>query len=868
MARTNNDTGFERQIAQLHTISQEVPLIGRDEELRYLLNQLYHVLDESGICFTLVTGEPGIGKSRLFQAFSEWLERLPEPVQWYRVELGAQWQSIPYALWRMVCINIFQIDDTDSAATVRMKIEHGVSAVLRPNSAEKAAFIGQLLGFDFVTAPYFVDTLHDPEQVYTRARHYFAQFLAAYSAQTPLILMIEDLHWADDRSLELVDYLVTGEQHGRILLIGSSRNQLLNRRPAWKSLQDSGAHLALRPLHDSESHEFVRALLSADGEVPASLQNIVTTRAEGNPFYIEELVKMLIAERIIQPSSRAWHVRASRKTQERIPATLTDVLHARLDTCGLDEQAVLARAAVIGRSFWHGAVEYLHPFEADNIDGTTQARLRQALLHLCNRNIVVVQPTSTFVGEEEYRFKHTLLHEVLYQRISSEERQHYHGQIAEWIIAYSKERVAEYAGLIAFHYEEAGITQQAAEWYIQAGYQARDSYAPTVAIDHLRKAFTLIHDSDHSISQRIKLYEDLGTLLVDQSNQRDALHMFETMCACAESIDDAQAQARAWIGIAHTHAIQNDVEKLLTSAMQAERLARPFGNSTELASALLRKGWALVHLGYNDEALEAVEQSLHIGREMSNWYQEASALNCLGTVYEYLGQYDRSVSCMEEALIIYQQHEDRRSEAVILNNLASMANSRGDFATALPLAQKAVQITHEIGTRLVKLYALGTLGETRIGLKQYALAEASTRQGIQLSEALGQASIPELYYVLAEACLGQGKAIEALEIAHQALALAQQTKELREIGIAWRVLGQVMAQQPDNIGAEACFLESTRVFQEADLVAEYASTLREWAIYDVICGQLEQARMRQTEAYRLFEQLGLVHELVRTPLYS
>lgn len=868
MARTNNDTGFEQQVAQLDTIAQEVPLIGRDEELRYLLNQLYHVLDESGVCFTLVTGEPGIGKSRLFQAFSEWLERLPEPVQWYRAELGPQWQTIPYALWRMVCINIFQIDDRDSPATVRTKIEHGVSAVLRPNSTEKAAFIGQLLGFDFATAPYFVDVLHDPEQVYTRARHYFAQFLTAYSAQTPLILMLEDLQWADDRSLDLIDYLVTGDQHGRILLLGSSRNQLLNRRENWNALQDRNAHLALSPLNDAESRVFVSMLLAADGEVPLSLQNIVTTRAEGNPFYIEELVKMLIVERIIQPSSRSWHIRASRKTQERIPATLTDVLHARLDTCSPDEQAVLVRAAVIGRSFWRGAVEYLQPFEADSGEGTVQARLTQALLHLCNRDMVAAQPTSLFAGEQEYRFKHTLLYEVLYHRIPPDECQHYHAEVADWISAYSSEREQEHAGLIATHYEQAGMQQQAAEWHIKAGHQARDNYAPTVAIEHLRKALTLILDTERTISQRIELYEDLGNLFIDQSNQRDALAIFETMCAAAETIGDVLAQARAWVGISRAYDIQNDVESLLTSAMQAERLVVSLGNSRELASAMLRKSWALIRLGQNDHALEAAEKALHIGRQISNWRQEASALNYIGTIYEHLGQYDRAVEYTEEALFIYQYHKDRRSEAILSNNLASIANGQGDYETALPLAQKAVRITNEIGVRLLKLYALSTLSESQVGLGHYAAAESAASQGIQLSEALGQAVVPSLHCVLAEAYLGQEKVIEALEVAYSALALAQQTKIPREIGIAWRILGQTIAQQRDNIGAEACFSESVRIFQEAELMGEYARTLRAWATYDILCGQIEQARMRQAEAYALFEQLGLVHELARTPIHS
>lgn len=864
MARTNNNTGFEQQIVQLNTIAQQVPLIGRSDELRSLLNQLYRVLDQSGICFTLVTGEPGIGKSRLFQELSQWIIRLPESVQWYRVELGPQWQTVPYAPWRMLFTKLFQIDDSDSLTTIRTKIEHGVAAVLRPNSTEKAAFIGQLLGFDFATAPYFVDVLHDSEQVYTRARHYFAQFLAAYSAQTPLILMLEDLQWADDRSLDLIDYLVTEDHHGRILLVGSSRNQLLNRRPAWKALQHNDTHLALGPLQDAESREFVRALLAPAGEVPTSLQSIVTRRAEGNPFYIEELVKMLIAERIIQPSSRSWHLHMSHKTQERIPATLTDVLHARLDTCGPDEQALLARAAVIGRSFWRGAIEYLQPFGSDSTDTDDGSALTQALSHLCNRDIVIAQSTSTFAGEQEYWFKHALLHEVLYNRMPLEKRQHYHAQVAAWISVHSAAREHEHAGLIATHYEQADMSQQAAEWHIRAGYHARDSYAPTVAIHHLHRALALLPDGAIFVAQRMKLFEDLGDLFIDQSNHRDALAMFSALRTDAEAIDDVLAQARAWIGIARTHTIQSDTEQLLESAMQAERLVRPLGPSDELAKSLLHKSWALMQFGRNDIALESAQQALHIGREIGHWRHEAFALNYMGTIYECLGQYDRAVEYTQEALVIYQYHEDRRHEAILSNNLASIANGKGDYPTALPLAQTSVRITHEIGIRFYKLYALSTLGEAQVGLGQYAAAEASAQQGIHLSEALGQAVVPALYYVLAEAYLGQGKVTEALEIAHHALALAQQTKALREIGIAWRVLGRVMAQQPDNIGTKACFLESVRVLQETDLIAEHARTLRAWAVYDAISGHFEQARTRYAEAHALFEHLGLVHELDRT----
>ncbi len=190
-----------------------------------------------------------------------------------------------------------------------------------------------------------------------RAFHYAAEFFRRVARAAPVLLFLDDLHWADDGSLDFVDQLARECAQAPLLVLCFARPELLERRPAWGEGQQAHARLTLQPLTKRESRQLVEEILRHAQAIPHALRELVVGAAEGNPFYVEELIKMLIDQRVIIPAAECWHVDASRLVEVRVPPTLTGVLQARLDRLTPWEKAVLQRASVIGREFWDGALE-------------------------------------------------------------------------------------------------------------------------------------------------------------------------------------------------------------------------------------------------------------------------------------------------------------------------------------------------------------------------------------------------------------------------------------------------------------------------------------------------------------------------------
>jgi tetratricopeptide (TPR) repeat protein len=825
-------------------------MIGRDAELQLLLDALYAVIEDRGIHRVTIVGEPGIGKSRLVSEFSQWLQRLPEPLSVFRAWADQRTYALPYALLRSLLAFGFQIQESDPAALARDKLERGVVAALGASAVEKAHFIGHLIGLDYSESPYLRGILNDAQQIRDRARHYAAQLFAGLSEQSPVVLILEDLHWADESSLEFLDHLAQGGPDSAILIIGTARRYFFDHRPAWGKGRAPHTRLDLQALSEQDSRLLVAAMLHSVGRLPAVLRDLIVARAEGNPFYMEELIKMLIADGVITTGPERWQVQMSRLEGMRVPRTLTEVMLARLEVLSALERTALEGAAVVGRIFWDSAVERL-------VGSALAADTGSIFDILRHKGLVIEQTPSAFSGEREYRFKHALLHEVVYAHIPEPIRQQYHAQVASWLRAWSGERLGTYAGLIAEHYERASAVAQAAEWYARAARQAHDTYATEAAISYYRKALALLPEVAANARERIALYEGLGVMLDLRARIAEALSAFTEMCRVAEALGDREAEAQAWCRLCGVQERQGNLQAVLESAGRAEELARGAGSAPALARALYHKGWALYRLGRAAEALAAGEQALALSTELQSPPEMARSLNLLGVAHELVGHYQQAIHYEEQALALLRELGDRRGMRVMLNNLGVSANVRGDYHSAIALLEESYRQAREIGDRVGAIYALSNLGEAQVGLGEYSAAEENLRRGIRLAEAGSMNTHPDLYVGLAGACLGQGKVQEALAAAQQGLALGRRVGRPLDVGAAWRAMGLAMAQLSDHIGAGPCFAESARIFTEIGAQGERARTLRDWARYEEHKGDRPRSQALWEESRELFERLNV-----------
>ena len=585
----------------------ETRMVGRQAELARLRDALQTVVEDRELQAVTVLGEAGLGKSRLLDEFGAEVELLPERVQVFQGRAGQWTRGLPYALLRDVLSHRFGIQDGDPPPTAREKMERGLLELLGEDEEGqmRAHFIGHLAGLDFSASPHLAGILDDAKQVRGRAFTYAAQLFRDMAASAPAVLYLEDLHWADDGSLDFVDHLWRACSDAPLLVVCFARPDLLEHRPAWGEGLAAHARLSLQPLSRRESRQLVEEILRYARSVPHALRELVVSAAEGNPFYVEELIKMLIDQGVIVPDAADWRVDASRLVEVRVPPTLKGVLQARLDGLTPWEKTVLQRASVVGREFWDGALgEFSRAARARGEAG--EGEVAPALATLRRKEFIFRRESSAFTGAAEYTFKHALLRSVTYENILKRERRRLHGEAAEWLTTQAGGRVEEYAAVIAEHFERARESGRAAEWYGRAGRQARASYAPEAAIGFYRKALDFAREAGESGAQLlarlgISWHDGLGEVLTMQARYAEATSAYEQMREAAESADNLVAQARAWNGLTAVREYQGDNRAALESASRAEQLALAAGDipaaGSELAVALNRHGLASHRLG-------------------------------------------------------------------------------------------------------------------------------------------------------------------------------------------------------------------------------------------------------------------------------
>lgn len=911
----------------------ETRMIGRDTEIAGLKATLQLAIsNRTGRAITVI-GEAGLGKSRLMHEFILWAKSLPEPVQELKGRTYQHMRQIPYALFRNLLSTFFGIQDNDPASVARQKLIQGMEQH-QPGDTEDArqrAFtIAQLLGLDLgPTAVPETATANTDEdatpQLRDLAYQYISDLLQRITANAPAtLLFLEDLHWADEGSLELLEHLLPLCRQMPLLLIMLARpvdisldsDHPLARHARLMGQPGGTQAIHLQSLNESQSRELVLEILRKVPEIPADLSDLIVSRAEGNPLYVEEMIKILIEDGVIIAGQDEWQVRRNQIPSARVPPHINGVLQARLDRLSELERATLQRAAVVGRLFWDSAVIHMNETA---VPSTMPSETHAALQALEKREMIFKRQVSGFAGSQAYVFKHAILHQVAYESVLLRFRPGYHKQAGDWLAEQSGDRVAENAGLIAEHYEMAGERTAAAELYEMAAQRAHHAYDPELAIDYYRKALSLLADQSHYAEWLLRLQEELGKLLQMRARLVEAAQVFMTMRFTAEEDGDLGAQARAWNGLAGIQYDQGKFRAMLESALQAEQVSWLIGAEMELIRALLRQGEAYLYLGDLPQAMAVIERALHLSdrqeeivartqslyllcltcvrhgryedaqRGIYQLQQQLSLLltldelhaaaathYALGKLQNQLGQSDAATASLLAALKLFRNLDIQIETGWVLYQLGETARQRGNFHAAVPFYRQALSVANGIGFRYGRLEADAGMGRVLVNLGNYDLAEEILQDVRQIAEneglMAGWRRLPELYAFLALMHLGKKENDQAVQMARQAHDLALRLGDAEIIGLTWRTLGRVLTALPLNqqwvqvgdgrFDSAACFAQSLRVFEALNGggVASHrdqALTLWQWALFESANGQPELGERLQKRAKALADPLNL-----------
>jgi len=855
----------------------ETRTIGREEELAKMKLAFEQTVEQHQIHLINIVAEAGTGKSRLLYEFTKWLDAQNQPIHLFKGRATQEISQIPYALLRDIFSSSFSIQDHDTAATARQKLERGILSFIgdEETSTLYAHFIGHLIGFDYSTSPHLKGILGDARQVHDLAFHYATQFFTDITSKQTGVIFLEDIHWADRGSLDFFDHLMNTSPDLSFLIIGLTRSTLFEERPEWGAGPVHTLRLDLLPLSNEDSRRLVKEILQKVPVIPPALTELIVAKAEGSPFYVEELIKVLIDKGVIIRGQDQWWVEMERFSELKVPATLTGLLQARLDSLNRNTRETLQQASVVGRIFWTNVVEHMRNPETSSIEGASPLEERLSLLRA--KELIFQYGELHAPKTLEFIFKNTILHNVTYESVLLRLRPIYHLQAAEGLIEIGGERVNEYAGRVGEHYEQAREFIKAAEWYARAGKQAQATYEPDAAVRYYEKALEFLNKfADHQESLQLEIYAQLSEVLNWQARYLDAAGQYKAMLNTATEYGDQVAQSQALQGLATSLSYQGDHRAALEHAIWAESLARAAEAHRELIKALWTQGLARYRLGEPRAALSLAQQVVTIAKDLDYPNELGRGLNLLAAAYYALGQYKEAENYWENALKIFQELGNRQQGMDLLNNLGAIADAQGDHETAFQRYHDALEIARETGYRDGEILFLTNRGGQQVELGSYGAAETDLRQAIQLAGINGSWCMPITFNYYAEALVGLGRYEEALYSAQQALVLGAEDKTPEYTGTAWRALGIVSEKFSEPIhvkdpelrqdaiyDANTCFSKSEKIFAEAEIEMERARTLREWAKYQFKTGNPEQAERMWQDSREIFARLGAEKEVQR-----
>ena len=338
-------------------------MVGRDVELAVLHEAFAHAALERTLAAVTVVGEPGIGKSRLLAEFRVGLEEAEQPCCLLLARAHPRSALHPYGLMRDLFAWHLRIADSDSPVVARDKFVRGLAPLFGAEGEAPMHALGHLVGMDFSASPHVQELLADETRL--REVAFAAASLAlrriAETRMAAVVVVIDDLHWADSSSMEFARHLLAHNREMPLLCVFLTRPMLFEHEPGWADGDAAHQRIDVRPLDKADSHELAESLLQRIRDLPEALRAIVTGGAEGNPFYMEELVKMLIDDGVIVVDRECWRVLPERLLAVRVPSTLTGVLQARLDVLPSPERHALQQAAIVGHVFWDQALAAVDP---------------------------------------------------------------------------------------------------------------------------------------------------------------------------------------------------------------------------------------------------------------------------------------------------------------------------------------------------------------------------------------------------------------------------------------------------------------------------------------------------------------------------
>ena len=760
-------------------------LVGRRDELAAITWTLDATAAGSGGVVQL-TGEPGVGKSRLMREAARHAQE--QGLRWLDARCISYGASVAYFPYAELVRSELGITYDQHAAEATLAVTNGLEAL---GCRHAAPYFTRMLGLPSADNAVAVDEL-EPEAFRRGLHEAFADWLRACATSTPVVFALEDLHWLDQASADLTKHLVTALQDAPVALLMTARPEAtaalaelaLDVPPERRTV------VALRALDASDTAELVAACL--DGAPPGELLTLATERAAGNPFFVEELVRSLTERGDLVRAPRGWRMREGWDASA-IPPTVEEVLSGRMDMLPAVATQVLQMASVIGRRV---NLALLEGMAAEVTD------LHGALEQLVDAEFLDEMPGD---GEDQLVFRHALVVEVAYGRMARRQRRELHRRLAETgesLYGAADDTI----DLLARHFYLAEAGAKAVGYLGRAAERARRLFANDEAIVHLERAVELARATD-------RLRDELIAHLLDLAEVHDLTGSYDEALARYEEVWGIRpSEVRAWRGMASVARRRGQLERALTltsDALAADALEGAdrstiwlehawtlfaesrFEEAIEAARAgvatadgattssighlLLRQSQAETALRRIDDAIAHATEAQRLFEDLQDLPAQAVALRILSGVQTEAGLHAAAAATLERAMALAERTGSTDELIGCLVNLGLVHLRLGNLDEAVKYDLRALLEAQRVGHAIGAVFAQGNLAEALVERGDLGEAVIACEEAITMCSELGdQQGVADVRSTLALAYLRQGRATEAVEEAERAAALFEE----------------------------------------------------------------------------------------------
>ena len=835
-------------------LRSETPLIGRAEEAGLLASLVERVEREGSPYLVTVLGQAGVGKSRLLRELTETLCSSSQPPTIRRGQCPP-YAGVSYLALVEVMREEFELLDTDSPDAAWEKLRQGVGSLMAelgdPGAGERnAALLAVPLGIEVPDdkAPADAD---DPQRMREALFSAARAVIEAIAMRRPLVLAFDDIHWADEGMLDLIDHLARWVR-APLLLVCLARDELLEHRPGWGGGRKNATSISLEPLTGDETRELVAALMpdagNGKGNGKGGVVPQVAERSGGNPLFAEEMVNRLIEEDTVEAAA--------------LPGTVQSLLAARLDSLGRLERRLLLHASVVGQTFWGGSLVGAAREEGLNLDNT--------LATLEQKDLVVPSARSRLAGEREYTFKHVLIRDVAYGMLPKAVRCRKHVEVGEFIRERAGERIDAFVGMVAEHYAraaslgaEAGMEAEALgelqgealELLEAAGDAAAALYSNAEAFERYSAALELTEELAEG--ERARIGEKQGDVALRMGRVDAAVAVWERCLEHHRSEEDLArvADLHRKIGAALWH--KGERRASIDNYQRGIDLLKDGQPCIELVRLYEEAASLYMHTGDNMLAIYASEKALRLAERLGEARAASRAHGIFGRVFGRIGDSEKARENLERSVALARESDRGEAVRALLTLGYHLEISEADYAGAAEAYREALELAQEVGDLPSQVELHASLGQLAVESADWPEVERATEASAALAEREGlhgKLCFPEMMRGVLSWRQGEwDQAIESFRRAHE---LGEQVGRSEVAFNALHWLALTLRESGDLAAAETELARALDICERAGLIAQSVEAISARAVVLALAGRSEQARASAEEAERL---AGRIH---------